>query len=569
MAEKNLAGVSVNSTGIGVMPAGSDMWSFKTDAVLTAGEELPVTVEAWDSAGNRAVLEIILKLAVSAVIEMISPLDGAEYTASGTETEIMLTARVSGAPEGADTEAAADGGIPQQIPLSAGIANGTFVSPAEDGDHVLTLRILDSEGTVIAQTSVHYTVTNTDSIPLRVENLDPADNAKNAEPDSVIRFYFNRPAEKISDFEVTVKETAHGIVYDTGETEGNGLAGMSRVSLAEMHRDMETVPGRLALLSGELAAEFYPDSDYAYGSTVYAGLKYKNSDVSRSLFAVRDLPTFVTGAVTDRFGSIISGMEISLPEPGRTAVTGSDGGFSFGFGEPAEKMLPPGIYSLVINPNMKNQAFGTLTFRINVEQGRLNRAGIFSIPTLSPEEPFRRIGTGSSGSGTAVLAGGKLRLDLTEAVLTFPDGRSSGNVHVMSERIDEIPFEAVPGAIPHWMFAIQPFGTEVRGRAEADLAMPALYGSYEYIPGHGTPVILAGFGAVPRKIVPAGAGLVECADKNNKGSCRVKGRADFTRLDYIGYALVQPEQQPLLEQYLEGEISLKVLTGKLMQGKTE
>ncbi|MCP4489118.1 MAG: hypothetical protein GY820_17670, partial [Gammaproteobacteria bacterium] len=88
VTEKNLAGVSVSSTGIGVMPAGSDMWSFKTDAVLTAGEERQITVEAWDSAGNRAVLEIILKLAVSAVIEMISPLDGAEYTASGTETEI-------------------------------------------------------------------------------------------------------------------------------------------------------------------------------------------------------------------------------------------------------------------------------------------------------------------------------------------------------------------------------------------------------------------------------------------------------------------------------------------------
>ncbi|MCP4513814.1 MAG: hypothetical protein GY824_01105, partial [Delftia sp.] len=214
VAEKNLAGVSVSGTGAGVMPAGSDMWSFRTDAVLTAGKEQQITVEAWDSAGNRAVREFTLKLAASALIEMISPRDGSEYTASGTETEIILTARVSGAPEGAAAEASADGGVFQQIPLdAAGVANGTFVSPAADGDHILTLRISDTQDTVIAQTSVHYTVTNTDSIPLRVEKLDPANNAKNAEPDNVIRFHFNRPAGKITDFEATVKETAHGPVY--------------------------------------------------------------------------------------------------------------------------------------------------------------------------------------------------------------------------------------------------------------------------------------------------------------------------------------------------------------------
>ncbi|MCP3905287.1 MAG: carboxypeptidase regulatory-like domain-containing protein, partial [Planctomycetes bacterium] len=375
-------------------------------------------------------------------------------------------------------------------------------------------------------------------------------NAKNAEPDNVIRFHFNRPAGKITDFEATVKETAHGPVYDIGSRKGSDMTQMSTAGLSEVHLDMETVPGRLFLLPGGLVAEFYPARDYAYGGRVSVEMKYTGSDLSRSQFEVRDLPTFVAGTVADRIGTVIAGMEVSLPEPGRTTVTGSNGGFDFGFGEPAEKMLTPGPYRLVINPNLKNRAFGTLTFRINVEQGRLNRAGIFRIPLLSSEEPFRRIG---GNRPLAVLAGGSLRLDLSDAVLTFPDGRREGDVHVMSERIDEIPFESVPGAIPHWMFAIQPSGTEVSGPVETDMAMPALHGTHEYIPGNGTPAVIAGFDAKSRKIVPVGAGRVAGCDEN-KENCRLKGKAGLSLPDYIGYAFVHQEQQPLLEKYLEGEL---------------
>ncbi len=557
VTEKNPAGVSLNSSSVSIMPAGSGIWSFEEEIALAAGEEQPVTVEAWDSAGNRAVLEFIMKLADSAVIEMISPSDGAEYTASGTETEIVLTARVSGAPEGATAEATADNGIPQPVPLNNGLVNGTFVSPAAHGEHELILHIINND-TVIAQARVHYTVTNPDSIPLKLEKQKPANNEKNAEPNAVIQFFFNRAIKK-SGLEVNVKETVHEVVYNFENQKNADMTETSNISFTDVHRDMEAVNGELSVLTTGHIAHFCPDRDFAYGSRIFVEVTYDNTELSRSLFSVRDLPTFVAGAVSDRHGIAIAGVEVHLPEPGRVTVTDNNGGFSFGFEEPAEEMLSPGRYRLVINPDLKNRAFGTLESLIFVKQGRLNNAGVLRIPLLSHDEPFRRIS--SRQTGTALLAGGNLEIDLSKADLIFPDGSRGSDVHVQTESIDDIPFDPVPGAVPHWMFAIQPPGVEISGPVEIVLKMPMLYGSYDYIPENGTPMILSGSDTRSKKIIPVGVGRV------NDGKVISEKEVNLSTLDYVGYAFVQPEQRVLLEEYIKGTISLPIMTGKLMQGE--
>ncbi|MCP4365137.1 MAG: hypothetical protein GY800_07555, partial [Planctomycetes bacterium] len=563
--EKNLAGFSVNSRNIHVLPSATlDTWSFEAGIVLTAREDLPLTLEAWDCAGNRKALEFILKLSASAIIEMISPSEGSEYTASGSQTEIKVTARVSGSPAGSTAEVSADGGTPQIIPMTAGLVNGIFLSPATHDDQILTLRISDTQGATVAQTSVRYKITDPESIPLRVEKTDPANNAENAEPNDVIQFYFNRPVEE-SELQATVKETAHGLVYDTEKYKNAGIAEMSDISFIEVHRDMETVPGKLSVLTGGYIAHFYPSRDFAYGGRVSAKLTFNGEELFRSVFTVRDLPTFVAGAVSDLYGSAVVGVEVHLPDPGKVAVTDTEGGFSFGFGESSESMLSPGRYQLVINPNLKNRAFGTLEMRINVEQGRLNNTGIIRIPMLDPDEPFRRI---RGGTEKALLADGSLEMDFSEAVLAFPDGRSEGDVHVQPQSIDAVPFGTLPGAVPHWMFAVQPQGIEISGSVGIVLKMPRLHGTYDYIPPDMTPVLIVGFDTESEKIVPVGAGRIsngrvlsdvtEAVNDKNK-------KVNLLSMNYIGYALVQPEQHALLEQYLEGTISLRVLTGKLVQ----
>jgi hypothetical protein len=42
-----------------------------------------------------------------------------------------------------------------------------------------------------------------------------------------------------------------------------------------------------------------------------------------------------------------------------------------------------------------------------------------------------------------------------------------------------------------------------------------------------------------------------------------EGAVNLQRLDYIGYALVDAEAQPILEQYAHGEINLVQMIGEL------
>ena len=61
------------------------------------------------------------------------------------------------------------------------------------------------------------------------------------------------------------------------------------------------------------------------------------------------------------------------------------------------------------------------------------------------------------------------------------------------------------------------------------------------------------------QLVPVGVGLVD-ADNNRVTS---EGQVALERLDYLGYALVDVEDQGILERFAGGEISLRQMIGEL------
>ena len=89
--------------------------------------------------------------------------------------------------------------------------------------------------------------------------------------------------------------------------------------------------------------------------------------------------------------------------------------------------------------------------------------------------------------------------------------------------------------------------------------MPPLYGSHDYVANIGERVILVGYDPDALQIVPVGVGLV---DKDNN-QVTSEGDVALERLDYLGYALVDVENQAILERFAIGEISLRQMIGEL------
>jgi len=87
--------------------------------------------------------------------------------------------------------------------------------------------------------------------------------------------------------------------------------------------------------------------------------------------------------------------------------------------------------------------------------------------------------------------------------------------------------------------------------------MQKLFGSYDYVPVDGTPVVMLGFDSDAQRIVPVGVGRVNQRQVSSEGQLQIR------YLDYIGYALVNPEFYAALESYARGEIMIAQLMAEL------
>ncbi len=64
------------------------------------------------------------------------------------------------------------------------------------------------------------------------------------------------------------------------------------------------------------------------------------------------------------------------------------------------------------------------------------------------------------------------------------------------------------------------------------------------------------------KIVPVGVGRVDPATR----TVSHEGTTSFERLDIIGYALVDPDNQGILEDFSKGNINLNEMINRLSSG---
>jgi len=182
----------------------------------------------------------------------------------------------------------------------------------------------------------------------------------------------------------------------------------------------------VSVMPGNAAVAFYPSADYAYNASINVQVTYDNQALEVFQFKVRPLPTFLQGFAADPLMQPIAHIDVLLPELNRRTTTNSEGSYTFGAGESAQHSLPEGRHRIVFNPEMKNPLYGSIENFVTVEGGRLNKTGLTIVPIINKAEPFRLL---SGGVNPVILAGGDLKLDLTNASVQFPNGRSRGNVH--------------------------------------------------------------------------------------------------------------------------------------------
>ncbi len=555
VTEPNLAGLSVNDQSLGVLPGAGDTYIFYLDIPLVRLVEHPLSFEAWDLAGNRTSQTVVLRLDTAFEVEVLSPRDGANLLVSGDTTLLEVTARAVGMAADDEVVAQFDTADPAVLNRSGDVASGLLNVPADQGAHELAVWVRDFSGTTLTSTVVRLTFTDADAIPLEVVRQQPPNGAKSVESNSHIVIHFNKPVD-LSQLEMSVLETAHGKIYSDSEP-GADLSSLSQVGFEEVHRELEPVPGNSSNFPGNTMIAFFPSRDLAYGGTVFVELTYAGQTLYHSSFQVRPLPTLLAGFVADSLQQPLKGIEVVFPDLDRSAVTNSDGAWQFGYGEPDSEMLLPGRHRLVVNPSLKNDRYGTVERYVTIEKGERNRAGVIVIPYLSPTEPFRRVASGQSSP--ALLASSDLTIDLSQAELTFPDGRDEGDVHTQFLQSHEIGYGALGTCLPSFAYAISPAGIRLQGELEVEVALPRHDGSYTYVEELPERVLLVGLDPDSLLLVPAGVMRVD------KTGFRLvsEGKVELHRLDYVAISRGPTGTDQILERYVNGEISIDQLVAEL------
>jgi hypothetical protein len=550
VTDRSLAGLTVASQSVVAVPTGgAGVWTFSIDVPLQRQLDTPIVIEAWDAAGQRSTSEVVLRLNTSLNLEVLTPRTGTQFIVSSDPVRLEVTARALGMATTDVVLARFDSEPELALARSGDSANSVLTVAPTPGAHTLSVHVQSAEGLNLAQTSISLEFIDQASIPLQVVSQEPAADSSNIEANTPITLHFNRPIEP-SKLTMSVLETAHGKLFSDPPPAAD-MTQLSGVGLVDVNRERESVPGAAQNFPENRMVSFYPSRDYAYGGTVFVELRYDGADLWHTKFAVRPLPTLIHGFVANHTLIPLQGIEVSLPELGRSATTNDDGNWNFGFGDTPEQRIPPGRYRAIANPGRKNQRFGSIERFIEIGAG-LGYAGTILIPELNNAEPFRHIA--SAQVTPAVLAGGDVQLDLTHATLTFPGGLPEGDVHVQFLSASQLGHVSLNGARPDWAFATQPAGVMVDGSASVSIQLPMLDQSYGYVDRLPDRMVLVGLDTRSLQIVPVG--VVELDRSAHR--LRSVGDMHLQRLDYLGISSVAGSAE-LLNSYVTHAIGLAEL----------
>jgi len=554
--DENLSSLLVNNQSLTLSPGASEnSFTFNTEINVAASATTPVTIQAYDRSGNKAIIEVLLERSNQFSINALLPPDKTEFIGQGEPIEVQVVARTGPLLGGESVVAFVEGDVSESpLELTGTLAGGFISLSPTTGDSKIRLELRDSNGLKISQDEINVSVFDEDDIPVELIRIEPANNSLYIEPNKPIEIYFNRAIDS-SLLEVKVFETVHGKSYVNQDPLGVDFINSEGYILADVNRDFEPVLGQLNAAPGDTSFEFSSNQYFSYHADIYVEVTYDGEQLSRTKFKVRELPTFINGGIADQFGQPIKGVKVELPELNRSTTTNGDGGFAFGYQESGDNIIPGGQYRLIVNSGFGNPDFGTINTKINIQGKRSNSLARFTLQELDKSIPFFNLSSGRVNN----FVGGDLVIDLSNARALFANGRTSGPVHAQFLPFEHLGVTTNPTAMPHWMFGLQPKGINVEGDVELSIQIPKMRGSYDYINFDVYQyVVLLGYSQEGDVVEPVGVGKIE-----NSRVVSV-GKLHLTSLNYIGYAQVLPTLIDDLVAYENDEIGIQQLRAKLL-----
>ncbi len=560
VSDENLTSLFINGQAITLSPGvDENTYDFNRTIPVGPGQTVPVIVEAYDRSGNRSATEYLIENIASVFISPLAPSNNATFITDGSPVTVQLVARVPEFTAGETVVAyllsQQGSAAPVTLSVTGTLASSDLTLPAATGSETVVLEVRDASEQTISEAQIDVSIQNEIDIPLEVVRVEPENNAEYIEPNASIEVYFNRSVD-LSLLSMSVRETLHGKTYVNNDPLGADFINANGYTLTEVHRDLELVSGSSSEIPGGTGVAFYPSRMLGFGAEIFVDISYNAQELSRSRFKVRELPTFVNGAIIDQFGQPLKGITVEIPKLGRTTTTNGDGGFAFGYQESGEEIIPGGEYQLLVNNNFGNPSFGTINTTINLQRNFANTIDRLTLQEINRDVPFQNVQSGQMAN----LAGGDLEIDFSEARLLFPNSRNAGALHVQFLPFEHIGARMWPGAMPLWMYGIQPKGIDVEGSVSLTITVPKLSGTYDYLPTSTFKyVVLMGYSRAQEVITPIGVGEID----NNL--VRSRGTVALSSLDYIGYAIVDPSLNELMADVANGDASLQELMAQLKQ----
>lgn len=550
VTDEQLVGFTVAGKEVGLMPAAQPgSFLFSTRLALDGAIAREVLLSARDQAGNSAEALLVLRAETNLVVTLLEPAADLMLELDPDGAEIEVSVRLDGGlPERLEAVILDDQSAPRTSTSIGGegpLRGARLSLPTVAGRYWLEVRALDGAGEIETRTGRSIELTEAVAVPLTLVNSDPVAGALDAEPNAPLTLFFNSPIDPAL-ISLAVRETAQGETYVDLDPLGTDPVHAKGYQLQSVSRSHEPVNGSLSLMPGGRTLAFYPERELAYGAEVFVDIEYDGVLLGHFNYRTRALPTMLSGSVQDAFGQAVVAVEVALPGQARRATTDRNGGFAIGFGDAAAKGLQGGRWMLEVNPGMALAGYGSRRQWISIEAGRSNEIGMLRLAPLNRDIPP----VPAAGGEDVVLLGGALKLDLSRAVLQFPDARDEGDLYPQFLSFSQLPFPATDLAVPHFLYGIHPAGVDVQGGIGIDLEVPSFNQRYDHLPPEDSFVILVGLDPSAARIVPVGVGQV-------KGK-RVlsRGQVSMPVLDLIGYALAAPHQQDALAAYAAGRLNL-------------
>lgn len=558
--DANMNSITLNGNLLALIPVGNNAYEFEAAVSLPNNVETQLDISANDAAGNTSSISYVVRAERVLDVSWLLPLDNSALITYGEPFPVQVVLQSSENTTAYSYQVRINNETNQTIGDWSVMAfsNGTAVSDIQldgsEGDFTLEARVVDPATNLIAQIPPRsLTVRAPEQVPLELLKTSPSENEVAVNTKEQIGLFFNQAIDPTK-LTVSLHETAHGRTWINQDAPGTEFFNAQGHQLVEVDREFEPLGFDMQVLPDNKTVLLQPTREPAYQATVFVEVQYDGVEYARYQFETKKLPTLVNMILRDQFDRPVPNIQVQFA--GEIAY--SDGSGFVQFGSSDAKTIEPtatGRYSVLVNSEMLNPAYGETKLDVEINGGELNQLGVLPVSFLNPEFGATYLQSGTNHA----LNEGDVLLDLTNASIVMPySGAPQGAVHVQFNTAG-FNYPTHPLVEPSWLYSFQPLGIQLNGSPSISLELPQRNNSYAYLPEDGTLVLVLAVDPNQNIIDPVTVGEL------NGTYVDVLYSESIEVLDHLGVAFLPVEFQPLMNDYKNGDVAFQVFMANMAE----